>query len=462
MSKALKVGANIHFVGVGGIGMSGLAVLASKRGFTVSGCNNGISESVKNRLESAGIKTFSCHDKEHLNSDIDLVVFSTAIPEQHEERLAAVDLNILSMHRSELLAFLMKDAKNKIAISGSHGKTTVSSMVTWILHHSNKNPTAVVGGIIGKLGTNVLAGSNDIFVVEADESDKSLLNYKPTIALVNNIDAEHLDVYKNLDEVKNTFLKFFKKLPANGSGKAILNIDDGLASSLISSIDSPVLTYGIMDKRNPDFLGKNIKLLADASTFEVWNNSNCLGSIELNVPGVFNVTNALAAMVVSLELGVEFEAIKSAIKCFPGVGRRFEFKGTCNGANVFDDYAHHPTEILNTAIAAKNRTNGKLFIVFQPQRYSRTRDLWKEFVQVFKTIDAYKCFVLDIYSAGEKSVSGISSKELVAAIGANNVIYSESKEDVVQELKDELRFSDLVITMGAGDVFKVAVDLLSS
>lgn len=455
----LKPASHIHFLGIGGIGMSGQAILAAKRGFQVSGCDVGISAATLQRLKEAGVTFMGEHAEGHLLG-VDLVVYSTAISHSLDEFVAARAAKIPMMHRAKLLAWLMRDYSHRIAISGAHGKTTTTSLVTWILHASNHKPTAMVGGVIAGLGSAVIGGQ-EYFVLEADESDRSFLHYSPTTVVVTNIDAEHLDVYQDLDDIKQTFLTFIANTGPQGS--AVLCVDDGNVRDILPSVGTHTITYGIGGEYRPDLLGHNVDCGPTVSTFSVsvepslaakFGVGTQLGPFSMPLAGLHYVRNALAAIAVALIARVPVAAVEQALSTFPGIGRRFEFKGRWQGADVFDDYGHHPTEIRATLTAALNRTRGRLFVVFQPHRYTRTKLLFREFVELFQQLTVHQLFILDIYAASEQPLS-LSSQELVQSVGCPHVAYASSREALIASLRQTLQPGDLLLTIGAGDVYKV-------
>ncbi|WP_426448682.1 UDP-N-acetylmuramate--L-alanine ligase [Paenibacillus sp. S-38] len=442
---------HIHFIGIGGYGMSAIAKVMLEMGYQVSGSDLAQQE-LTEKLAAKGAQVFIGHEAENVKG-ADVVVYSTALSKDNVEMAAAEELNIPILHRSQMLARLM-NAKKGIAVAGAHGKTTTSSMIALVLEHCGSDPTFIIGGEIMNVGSNAKAGKGDWVVAEADESDGSFLQYHPTIALVNNIEADHLENYNgDFENLKKAYAQFLSQVKADG--KAVVCLDDAYLSGMIPQIKSEVITYGIHS--DADVTAHNIVLGDRKVSFEVMRGGQVLGTISLSVPGKHNVYNAMATLITCMEAGLTFAQVAEAIKEFRGAKRRFQVLGEVNDILVIDDYAHHPTEIEATILAAK-ATGKRIIAVFQPQRYTRTYFLFEQFSRAFP--DADEVIITDIYSpAGEKQIEGITSAKLVELIRQNsnaNVTYVPTKEEVQNYLFGSVQPGDLVLTMGAGDIWKAA------
>jgi UDP-N-acetylmuramate--alanine ligase len=442
----------IHFVGIGGIGMSGIAEVLLNLGYKVSGSDLRFS-SVTERLKGLGASLFEGHRAENI-AGVEVVVTSSAISAENPEVLEAHKLHIPVIQRAEMLAELMR-LKYGIAIAGMHGKTTTTSMVAAVLAAGGLDPTVVVGGRVDAMGSNARLGKSQYLVAEADESDRSFLKLSPILSVVTNIDREHMDCYRNMRDVKKTFLEFMDHVPFYGM--VVACNDDPLLRRLLPQAKRRTLTYGT--KRTSDFLitlqervpGSNEG--QPLSRFRVSYRKKDLGEFTLHVPGTHNVLNATAAIAVGIGLDVSVEAIRTALEQFRGVDRRFQLRGRAGGVSVIDDYGHHPTEIRATLAAAKQCGFRKVHVVFQPHRYTRTRDLMEEFTTAFT--DADSLFVLDIYAASEKPIEGISGEELARAIhekNGQNVQYAASFPDAVASVSGVAQNGDMILTLGAGSV----------
>ncbi|MDO3676129.1 UDP-N-acetylmuramate--L-alanine ligase [Paenibacillus ehimensis] len=445
---------HIHFIGIGGYGMSAIAKVMLEMGYQVSGSDLAQQE-LTEKLAAKGAQVFIGHEAQNVKG-ADVVVYSTALAKDNVEMVAAEELNIPILHRSQMLARLM-NAKKGIAVAGAHGKTTTSSMIALVLERCGLDPTFIIGGEIMNVGSNAKAGKGDWVVAEADESDGSFLQYQPAIALVNNIEADHLENYDgNFENLKKAYAQFLSQVKEDG--KAVVCLDDQYLREMISSVNSEVLTYAI--EAEADFTARNIVLGDRKVSFDVMRGAEALGTIHLSVPGKHNVYNALATLITCMEAGLSFDRIAEAITEFRGAKRRFQVLGEVNGILVIDDYAHHPTEIEATIQAAK-ATGKRIVAVFQPQRYTRTYFLFEQFSRAFPEAD--EVIITDIYSpAGEKQIEGIDSAKLVELIRQNsnaNVRYVPTKEQVQTYLLKSVRPGDLVITMGAGDIWKAAAGL---
>ncbi|ADZ22266.1 UDP-N-acetylmuramate--L-alanine ligase [Clostridium acetobutylicum EA 2018] len=457
MSFDLKndISKKIHFIGIGGVSMSGLAEILLERGFKVSGSDMNGSPMI-DKLKEHGAEIYLGHNEKNINN-VDIVVYTAAIPEDNPELIYARKNNISLMTRAEFLGSLMKGHKYNIAISGTHGKTTTTSMVSHIALTEDVDPTILVGGNLDIINGNVLAGKSDYFITEACEYKASFLEFYPYIGVILNIDADHLDYYKNIDDIENTFAKFVNLIPKEGY--LIANADDKRVARVASNATCNVVSFGI---DNGDIRAKNISFNESGfSSFDVYKSSELLFNIKLNVPGKHNILNALSAIASALTLKISHKSIIDGLKSFKGTHRRFEIKGVKNGITVIDDYAHHPTEIKATLDAAKNYPHNKIYCVFQPHTYSRTLSLFDDFSNSFSGVD--ELVLADIYAAREKDTGVVSSLKLSEAINKNGVKSSNlhSFEDIVNYFKSKLNDGDILLTVGAGDVFKIGEMFLS-
>ena len=449
---------NIHFIGIGGIGMSGIAEVLCNLGFRISGSDAKKSKNT-DRLETLfGITISEGHAAENVG-DAQVVVYSSAVKADNPEVVFAKEKGIPVIPRAEMLAELMVLKPYAVAVSGTHGKTSTTSMVATILGHAGFDPTTVVGGVVDTLGSNARLGASDWFVTEADESDRSFLMLYPTIAVVTNIDKEHMESYKGMDDVVQCFTDFVNKVPFFGA--AILCLDDPNVQLLIPNIKRRRVTYGMTAQA--DVSAHDIRYDdAFGSTFSVWRADEVLGDIHLPVPGKHNVYNALAATAVALEMEVPFVKIVEAFAIFKNANRRFQFKGEANNILVVDDYGHHPTEILATLSAAKNSSGGRrTVVVFQPHRYSRTQELMEEFALSFNNADVL--YVLDIYAASEKPIEGVTAEiltENIKKFGHKNVTFIGDIDSAAEKVCAELHPGDLVITLGAGTVTRLSDEIV--
>ncbi|MEP7075541.1 MAG: UDP-N-acetylmuramate--L-alanine ligase [Acidobacteriota bacterium] len=448
----------IHFIGIGGIGMSGIAEVLCNLGFVVTGSDARKSKNTDRleRLFSVGIA--EGHAAENVGA-AEVVVFSSAVKEDNPEVVAAKERGIPVIPRAEMLAELMTLKPYAVAISGTHGKTSTTTMVATILGHAGIDPTTIVGGVVDTLGSNARLGASEWFVTEADESDRSFLMLYPTIAVVTNIDKEHMESYKGMDDVVQCFTDFVNKVPFYGA--AIICLDDPNVQLIIPKIKRRRVTYGMTAQA--DISAHDIRYNETfGSTFSVWKGAEVLGEIDLPVPGKHNIYNALAATAVALELEVPFDKIAGAFKIFKNANRRFQFKGEANGIMVVDDYGHHPTEILATLSAAKNSSGGRrTVVVFQPHRYTRTQELMDEFALAFNNADVL--YVLDIYAASESPIEGITAEILTENIkryGHKNATFIGDIDTAAQRVAKDLFSGDLVLTLGAGSVTRLSEEIL--
>ena len=446
---------HIHFVGIGGIGMSGIAELLLNLGYKVSGSDTSSSD-ITRRLESLGGIIFQGHSAEQIHG-ADVVVTSSAIGPDNPEVAAAGQGSIPVIPRAEMLAELMR-LKYSVAIAGAHGKTSTTSIVASVLGKGGLDPTVVIGGKLKSIDSNALLGEGDYIVAEADESDGSFLKISPTIAVVTNIDREHLDFYQDLNAIKEVFLSFIDKIPFYGL--AVLCLDDEPIQDIIPNIQKRFTTYGMSTQA--DFQAKDVVFEGLKSRFHVHHLGVRLGEIVLNLPGIHNVYNALAAIVVGIELDIPFGVIKSALQTAEGVQRRLEIKGENKGVTVVDDYGHHPTEVKITLQAVRESwPDRRVVVVFQPHRYTRTQALFDDFTRAFYQSDLV--VVLPIYAAGEKKIKGVEGHTLFEGIrshGHREVVYMQDFETAVSHLKKVLTQSDILLTLGAGDVWKVGEMIL--
>jgi UDP-N-acetylmuramate--alanine ligase len=443
---------HVHFVGIGGIGMSGIAEVLVNMGFRVSGSDLRRSEATA-RLEGLGARVFEGHAAEQVG-DSHVVVCSTAVRDDNPEIAEARRRSIPVIARAEMLAELMRLKPHTVAVAGSHGKTTTTSMIATVLAQAGLDPTVVVGGVVGAMGSNARLGKSDLMVTEADESDRSFLMLSPTYAVVTNIDREHMDHYADMTDVRKCFADFVNKVPFYGA--AVLCLDDPHVQAVIPEIVRRRITYGL--SAQADIAAREVRYDRQfGSTFQVRRMGEPIGEISLHVPGLHNVYNSLAAVGVGLELELPFETIAGALSTFAGVHRRFQTKGEAAGVLVVDDYGHHPTEIRATLVAAKLGSTGRRMVVlFQPHRYSRTQDLMEEFARSFNNADVL--MVTDIYAASEDPIPGVSAQALVEAVqrfGHKDARHAGSVEEATQALLEEVRPGDMVITLGAGNVYRV-------
>jgi len=446
---------HIHFVGIGGIGMSGIAELLLNLGYKVSGSDLKVSD-ITEHLQILGGTIFQGHQANQI-AGADVVVTSSAVGRDNPEVLAAEHESIPVIPRAEMLAELMR-LKYSVAIAGAHGKTTTTSIVASVLARGGLDPTVVIGGKLKSIGSNAVLGQGDFIVAEADESDGSFLKFSPAIAVVTNIDREHLDFYPDLDAIKAVFLNFIDRIPFYGL--AILCLDNEPIQDLIPEIKKRYTTYGMSTQA--DFQIRDVEFKKRQSRFTVIRQGHKLGRITLNLPGIHNVYNATASIAVGIELDVPFAAIKSALETLEGVQRRLEIKGEVSGITVVDDYGHHPTEIKTTLDAlGKCWPDQRKVVVFQPHRYSRTRALFDDFTRAFYQSDVL--VVLPIYAASEKEIEGVTGQLLcegIQAHGHREVVYAAEMKTAVAYLKENLKSGDILLTLGAGDVWKVGEQVL--
>jgi UDP-N-acetylmuramate--alanine ligase len=452
MMKTIK---NIHFVGIGGIGMSGIAEILLSQGFKVTGSDLAKSE-VTERLENLGVTIYEGHSAENLK-EVDVLVYSSAVNLENPEVKEAISRKIPVIKRAEMLAECMR-MKYGIGIAGTHGKTTTTSMVGLVLTEAGIDPTIIVGGKLSGLGgTNARLGKGDYIVVEADEYDRTFLKLTPVIAAITTLEKEHLDTYKDLDDIKMAFVEFANKVPFFGF--VVLCLDEPALQDIIPQINKKIFTYGITPQA--DIRATDITYSGNTTEFSVIYLGQELGKIKLNVPGLHNIKNSLVAVTIAKEMGVDFNLIKSTLESFNGVYRRFEKKYD-NSIMVIDDYAHLPTEINVTLDGIRRGWNRRLVAVFQPHLYSRTRDFYAEFGRSFLNSDIFIC--TDVYPAREKPIEGITGELITNTaknFGHKNVFYEPDKTKIPELLQKIYKPGDIIITLGAGDIWKQGEKFIS-
>jgi len=446
---------HIHFVGIGGSGMSGIAEVLLNLGYTVSGSDI-LPSGVTAHLSELGARVSEGHAAAHLDG-AQVVVTSTAVrddnPEVREARLHGIPV----IPRAEMLAELMR-LKYGVAVAGSHGKTTVTSMIALVLDKGGLDPTVVVGGRLGVLGSGARLGKGDYMVAEADESDRSFLKLSPTVAVVTNIDREHLETYDGLDDIKEAFLGFVNKVPFYGA--AVLCLDDPPLRDVLPRVERRVVSYGLTPQASVSARG--LEVGPTSSTYTATLAGEDLGRVTVSVPGTHNVANSLAAVAVGLDLEVPFPAIQAGLGSFSGVDRRFQERGEAGGVLVIDDYGHHPTEIHVTLETLRRRAGDqRTLVLFQPHRFTRTQALWDDFCGAFHQAD--RLLVTDVYAASEEPIPGIDAKALAGAItrsGHGDAVYAGDLEAATERLAQEAKEGDVVLTLGAGNVWTAGEELL--
>jgi UDP-N-acetylmuramate--alanine ligase len=445
----------IHMVGIGGIGMSGIAEVLLTLGYSVSGSDTKPS-TITERLQDLGATIYDDHKAENVEG-AHVVVISSAVKADNPEVTEAHKRKIPVIPRAEMLAELMR-LKYGIAVAGAHGKTTTTSMVASVLAAAHLDPTFVVGGRVNQAGTTARVGKGEYFVVEADESDRSFLMFAPVVAVVTTIDREHLDQYASLEDIQSAFVQFVNRVPFYGA--AVLCLDEPNVQAIIPNVKRPIITYGTASQA--DLLISDVQLKGFGSQFRLTYKGEDLGMFELpHPPGIHNVKNAAAAAAVALYLNVATDLIREGLAKFSGVGRRFDVKGTVNDITVVDDYGHHPAEIRATLEAARGCKFNRLLVLFQPHRYTRTQHLWDEFSRAFNQADVLA--MMDIYSASEPAIPGITGEALANSIreaGHKNVNYFESMQNAIEFLLREARPGDAILTIGAGNVSRASNELL--
>jgi UDP-N-acetylmuramate--alanine ligase len=445
---------SIHFVGIGGVGMSGIAEVLLAHGFEVSGSDLGEGE-ITRRLAELGARVLRGHAPSHVE-DADVVVFSSAIAPSNPELVEARKRGTPVIPRAEMLGELMR-LQDGIAIAGSHGKTTTTSLVATVLRAAGLDPTVVIGGKLNVLGSGAARGQGKLLVAEADESDGSFLHLSPAISVITNIDPEHLDFYRDHDAIKEAFVQFGNRVPFYGLVVACL--DHPHVQDILPRIEKRVVTYGLAAQA--DYCAREVEVKGLSTSFELYRRGEPLGACKVGMPGEHNVLNALAALAVADELGIDLTAAREALASFAGVERRFTVRGERSEITVVDDYGHHPTEIEATLEAARRAYGRRLVIAFQPHRYSRTRHLFDELTRAFNGADVL--LVTDVYAAGEAPIAGADSEHLVEAIrahGHRDVTHVPKQADLVEALLKKCQPGDIVITLGAGSITRVGPELL--
>ena len=430
--------------------MSGIAELLLNLNFDVSGSDINENDNIK-RLRNLNINIKIGHDPNNLPKNIDVLVYSSAVPIENPEIIRARQKGIPVIRRAEMLGELISVKETSIAVGGTHGKTTTSSMIGAMLAHAKKDPTMVVGGLVHNIDTNSKLGAGEVIVVEADEFDRSFLALKPTIGVITNIELEHTDCYDNLADLQNAFLQFCQSVPFYG--EVILCMDSPAVQEIIPKIERPMTTYG--RSRDAAYRARNLRFQENKSTYSVFRAEECLGEIELNVPGEHNVLNSLAAVVLGIEMGLSFEEIQKGIYTYKGVRRRFDIKGTFNDIMVVDDYAHHPTEVKATLNSAKTGWDRRIIAVFQPHLFSRTRDFFREFSDALTLADIV--LITEIYPARENSIPGITSKliyDILVEKMKDRCFLMPDLDDLESSLNKIIIPGDMLITMGAGDIWR--------
>jgi UDP-N-acetylmuramate--alanine ligase len=461
-----KKNTHLHFIGICGIGMSGIAKILLQTGHKVSGCDSSIDPERANELQNLGCAVNPHQSKSCFDASITGIVKSSDVANSHPEIIAANKRNIPVHLRAEILAKIMS-TKTSIAVAGAHGKTTTSSLLAHVLLFAKLDPTIIVGGHIHQLASNAHAGSGEFLVAESDESDRSFLLLPKKFTIVTNIDREHLNTYQDFNDIKKTFVQFINQLPSDGCN--IICADDLGIQTVRNQITTPCISYGTTT--TADFYIQNVQLLANFSTFELTDTrtNQDLGTFKVSLPGMHNVLNSTGVIALCLKLGVNPETIKNALETFQGVDRRFTFKGLSKscGAQIFDDYGHHPTEIQATLKVAQTKALKKIIMVFQPQRYSRTKHLWSDFVQVLAQAPINQLIITDIFPANETPVDGITSQNMVQEILKLNpqaqVCYIPFEKDgqlILNRLDKIMAQDDLVLFQGAGKVNKLIPYLL--
>lgn len=446
----------VHFIGIGGVSMSGLAAILLNAGYKVSGSDSKESE-LTNRLKNSGAEIYIGHKGDNLKN-VDIVVYTAAIPSDNPEILKAKEINALLMDRAEFLGYLLKSHKLNVAVAGTHGKTTTTSMITHVALHGKLDPTILVGGDLDIIDGNFRVGNSDHFITEACEYKKSFLKFHPFIGIILNIDADHLDFYKDINEIEDTFLEFATLIPKEG--QLIGNADDARVRNILSKCKCNILSYGI---ENGDLRAKNIEFdRRGCATFDVYNKDAFVISLTLNVPGMHNVSNSLSAIAVGLIFELSPEDIKTGLLSFGGVHKRFEYKGEKDGITVVDDYAHHPVEIKATLKTTKQMDTKRTIAIFQPHTYTRTKTLFDDFATCFTDCD--ELVLMDIYAAREKDTGLVTSDELGDAVRKTGVKCTNvhSHEEALDYVKTILQEGDLLLTVGAGDVVKVGEMFLAN
>lgn len=447
---------HVHFIGIGGISMSGLAEILLSKGYRVTGTDTKYNHPIIKRLESLGAQIYINHHKDNIIG-ADLIIYTDAISQENEELKAAFESGVETVDRATFLGALMKNYSHSIAISGTHGKTTTTSMLATITNHGILDPTVLLGGQLDEIGGNVKLGSDDYIITEACEYKANILKYFPTTAIILNIDEDHLDYFKDLNHIVDTFVTYAKNLKEDS--KLIINIDDPYAERVIKATKANVITFGI--DRECDFKAENIKFTEEGyPTYTLNIKGQELWPVKLQVMGKHNIYNSLAAIATAYIHGIKMEDIIERISLYTGVHRRLELKGFINGVKVVDDYAHHPTEIEATLEAINNTSKGSIYCIFQPHTFSRTKILLDSFSKAFKNAD--KVIITDIYAAREYDNGEIHSRDLANAVNkkSGNAIYISTFEEIEDYLLKNTKDGDIILTMGAGNVYLIGESIL--
>lgn len=452
MLKDIK---KLHFVGIGGAGMSGIAKVMLIMGFEVSGSDISKSETIY-KLEQLGAKVYVGHNSENVQ-DAQAIVISTAIPEINPEVREARERGLTVFHRADMVAYIMGKQQG-IAVAGAHGKTTTTSMIAMMLEVSGADPTVLIGGELAYLNGNAKLGKGKYVVAEADESDGTFLKLAPQIAIITNIENDHMDFYETMENILLTFKEFLHKIPVE-TGLAVVCFDNAYLRDIAKEANRKIVSYGI--EHDADYMARNIRINGASTIYDAYHNGEIIGTITLNVPGRHNVANSLAAVATGCHIGLEFDQIVNGLAAFHGVKRRFQTKGRVKGVWVVDDYAHHPTEISTTLDAARDMNPKRLICIFQPHRYSRTKFLREEFGRAFGAAD--HLILTDVYAAGEQPIEGVSGELIKAEVERQTKLkptYISDKNKISRYLAEIVEPGDLVITMGAGDIYQAGEDLV--
>ncbi len=447
---------NVHFIGIGGISMSGLAKILLDNGYKVSGSDTKDSEIIK-KLKALGAEIHTSHSAENINNS-DLVIYTDAISEDNEELRKAFKLNIPVVDRATFLGALMKNFKSTIAVSGTHGKTTTTSMLSTILNRSDLDPTILLGGDLDEIGGNIKLGSKDLLLTEACEYKGNILKYFPKTSIILNIDEDHLDFFDGIDHIKETFVQYARNLSKDSL--LIINLDDPNSQAVIDATSASVLSFGISP--HADFRAQNIRFTKEGFPSYTLNYKDKeFFNIELSVMGSHNIYNSMASVIAAKNEGLNKELIEKNIKIYSGVHRRLEFKGFYNGVKIIDDYAHHPTEIKTSLHSIRLSKPGKIYCIFQPHTYTRTKLLFKNFSEAFG--DADKIIITDIYAAREKDNGMVHSRDLSKALTEKGLdaSYIKNFEDIADYLHDNAEENDVIVTMGAGSIYSLSEILLN-
>ncbi|MBC9783254.1 UDP-N-acetylmuramate--L-alanine ligase [Heliobacterium chlorum] len=453
----LAKGTWVHFIGIGGTGMSGLAKVMLEQGYKVSGSDLA-DTAVTRRLTAQGAMVYNGHREENLDQGVEVVVVSTAVRENNPELCLAKKRGLVVLHRADLLAQLM-NLKKGIAVAGAHGKTTTSAMIGLMLEQNDLDPAILVGGEIREIDGNAKWGKGEYLAAEADESDGSFLKLSPWMAVITNIEDDHLDHYESIDAIIKAFYAFTERVSKTGF-LVLCNDDPRLQEMACAKLGPKVVTYGV--KQRADYRAVNLSLTPEGSEADIYRGETLLGRLRLAVPGEHNISNALAAFVCADLIGLPVQGTLAALARFSGAGRRFQLTGIVNDISIVDDYAHHPTEVKATLAAARQREPKRLIAIFQPHRFTRTRDQYQEFGKSFDEADLV--IINEIYPAGEPAIPGVSARLIVDAYETHcgkKAIYFAEKEAIINYLLDEAKPGDLAITMGAGNIWTVGTELLS-